>query len=275
MKNINNLQKVIIFAIPVIFILISCNQPGNKDFNMNAISTVKNLPEGHKNFIATFHPDIADANRKIILERAELINLRDDFHYVIKKKRRLRWLNEIASKYKFGDNFFTNNLTRQTYKQKIDTLLFRVDYIPEKLILAQAVIESGWGSSKFAIEDNNYFGIHCYTKGCGPAATDVENPKFWVKSFPSLHSCIQEYLSLLNTGYAYEGLRQTRLELRRKKLYPDALLLANGLEKYSEKGSEYIELIHSVIKNYLPDDIDEFVRYQNSLSKKRMIKQTV
>lgn len=259
MKTTRLVSSCFIF-IALVF-LFSCNQAKKETIDLNDISTAKDIPQGHKAFIAMFYPAIVEANKSIMLDRANLINLRNDYTHVIVKKNKFNWINEMAAEYRFGENFFTEETTREEFKNKIDTLLFRVDYIPEKLVLAQAIIESGWGKSKFSTEINNYFGIHCYEPGCGMPASEVENPKFWVKSFPSIKSCIQEYVWNLNTGFAYENLRLKRLELREKKQYPNARLMAQGLLKYSEKGSEYVNLIETIIKNYLPANLEEYVNY--------------
>ena len=49
----------------------------------------------------------------------------------------------------------------------IKELLIRVDTVPPSLALAQAAVESGWGTSRFAVQANNLFGQWCYEKGCG------------------------------------------------------------------------------------------------------------
>lgn len=260
-------HKIFVHLFITSFLLLgvaSCKQKGDESFDPDNISTVKNLPDSHKTFIVNFYPAAVKANNDIKLDRAKLINLRDDYKHVIIKKRQFSWINNLAVRYRFGDDFFSESITKGEYLQKIDTMLYRVDYIPEKLVMAQAIIESGWGSSKFAREINNYFGIHCHTPGCGKAASDVENPKFWVKSFPDIEACIDDYLRLLNSGYAFEGLRETRLKLREENKYPNAVFLAQGLTKYSEKGSAYISLIESIINNYLPKNLEEFVRYQKA-----------
>lgn len=254
-------SKNILWFSLVIFMLASCHSKKENHFNPESMSTVKDLTKSHIKFIVDFYPSAVEANKQIMLKRAMLIDLRNDYRHVIVKKRKLNELNELAKEYRFGDAYFNSATTREAYLQQIDTLIYHVDYIPEKLVMTQAIIESGWGKSKFAREINNYYGIHCYTPGCGRAPSQVENPNFWVKSFPTIEACIEEYLWLLNTGFAYEDLRKTRAELREKGGWPDAMALARGLERYSEKGSEYIELIDSIIKNYLPKDLEAFVNY--------------
>lgn len=55
----------------------------------------------------------------------------------------------------------------QLSKEDINQLLLRVDEVPASLALAQAAMESAWGTSRFAVQANNLFGQWCYTKGCG------------------------------------------------------------------------------------------------------------
>jgi len=40
----------------------------------------------------------------------------------------------------------------------------RFERVPMEMIVAQAALESGWGTSRFAIEGNNLFGIRTYDK---------------------------------------------------------------------------------------------------------------
>jgi Bax protein len=254
------LIHVSVFSI-ILFIVTGC-EPGEKqNFDESSVTTKKTLTEKHKKFIKNFYPGAAEVNKKIMHERQMLLKKRTNYRHVMRHNSLREQLNNVAKRYRFGDNFFDKTITRQQFRKKIDTMLYHVDYIPEKLVMAQAIIESGWGTSKFAREINNYYGIRCYTPGCGRAAANVENPSFWVKAYPNVEACISEYLWTLNTGAAYKGLRQTRKELRNANQYPDAIQLAQGLERYSEKGSEYIKLVEAIISDYLPGNIEAYVNH--------------
>lgn len=251
-------KHIFLFLTACFVFFVSCK---NDSFNEEFVTTVKKLPKSHVNFITEFYPNAVEANQKIKLERALLINLRDDYRHVIVKGHQREKLNEIAENYRMEGVVFNDSMSKSAYKSMIDTLLYRVDYIPEKLIMAQAIIESGWGKSGFSNTINNYYGIRCYTPGCGVRPKGVDEAKFWVKSFPTKEACIEEYLWLLNTGFAYKTLRAKRRELRKSGDYPNAILLAQGLERYSEKGSKYIKLVQSIIENYLPADLDQYMKY--------------
>ena len=55
------------------------------------------------------------------------------------------------------------------FDEVLATLELRIGVVPEPLVLIQAAKESGWGTSRFAVEGNNLFGQRCYEKGCGIA----------------------------------------------------------------------------------------------------------
>lgn len=242
----------------------SCGDGPPKEYSEEDIKTVKNLSEKNIDFIVRFYPDVPEANEEILEERAKLIEYKSDYPGTIDSRRKLKRLNGIADEYRLTDSLFNDELSEDEFQSRMDKLLLRVNIIPEKLVMAQAIIESGWGTSKYALSINNYFGIHCHKPGCGEPPSAVENPTFWVKSFPNIEACISEYAWTLNTGFAYEDLRNIRGKLQSENKPLDALTIAKGLERYSEKGNEYITMVRSIIKNYLPKDLEAFVyHYKN------------
>lgn len=127
-------------------------------------------------------------------------------------------------------------------------LLLKVDSVPASLVLAQGANESAWGTSRFARQGYNFFGIWCFTKGCGmtPRSRD-DDASHEVQRFDSTQGSVNKYVLTINSHPAYAKLRQVRADQRRND---EALLgaeLAVGLEKYSERGHEYVEEIQSMI----------------------------
>jgi len=260
----HNKYIYLLSLIVVLAFVTACNPDNKKAYSEEDIKTIKALPETHISFICEFYPNVVIANNVILEQRKRLIKYRDDFPNAVKRNKKLNRLNKIADKYRLTDSLFRKGLTKSEYLSRMDKLLFRVDVIPEKLVMAQAIIESGWGSSEYAKSINNYFGIHCNTPGCGKPPSAVDDPKFWVKSFPGIEDCIEEYLWLLNTGFAYKDLRETRLKLQKENNFPNAMEMAKGLKRYSEKGNEYVKLVQSIIKNYLPNNLNAFVDYHQN-----------
>ena len=128
-------------------------------------------------------------------------------------------------------------------------LLERVNTIPTVLVIAQASLESGWGSSRFAQEGNNLFGIRTYDKDTpGLKPLNNQNANFKVRSYLTVDAGVENYLLLLNTHHAYNDFRIARSYMSQRFLV-DAHALADTLLDYSELGSQYIEMVHKHITN--------------------------
>jgi len=217
------------------------------------IKTKKNIPQTHKEFLARFLPEIHKANNNILFQRNKALDIRDSLEnedYL--SNANLRELNSLLSQYRLDPLPTDPQPSAEKISASIEQLLIRADIVPVKLVMAQAIIESGWGSSKFAKDGNNYFGVHCYTEGCGVKPSGIDSAKFYVKTYPNEMAGINDYLWILNTGYAYKELRKTRQELRKKGKTIDALSMAQGLESYSIKGEAYVKLVSNIIRNYIP-----------------------
>jgi len=127
-------------------------------------------------------------------------------------------------------------------------LLLRLDEVPPGLVLAQAAIESGWGSSRFARLANNLFGIWTFRDGMGvvPKAR-ADDERHAVRWYPSIRASVRSYLRNLNVGHAYEDFRVRRAEMRRSDEMLSSLDLIPALTRYSERGEEYIRELRAII----------------------------
>jgi len=175
------------------------------------------------------------------------------FNYLLpvihKKNAEIVALRNAISNNELNDNQL-NDLAKK-YRVKTpskEELLKVIDILPPSLVLAQAANESDWGRSRFAKDFNNYFGIWCFTKGCGVIPKDRdEDATHEVASFNSLEDCIDYYVLNINRSYAYEDLRLMRKN-QRESLQPiTGTLLAQGLGNYAFPGDEYIESIQTLI----------------------------
>lgn len=132
----------------------------------------------------------------------------------------------------------------------IRQLLRHVDEVPLALVLAQAANESGWGGSRFTREANNLFGEWTWQaeEGIAPLIRDAQSSHY-VRRFDSLQDSVRAYMYNINVGHAYTELREMRARMRvqgAKRL--DALALASGLLRYSERGEEYVAEIQAMIR---------------------------
>ena len=127
-------------------------------------------------------------------------------------------------------------------------VLKRTDSIPLSLLIAQAAIESAWGTSRFAREGNNYFGIWCSTPGCGIVPKQrADGATHEVERYPDLHTAIKKYIHILNTRSAFEALRKLRHQQRSNLLSPSGTLLLKGLDLYARNGEHYMSLLEKII----------------------------
>ena len=129
------------------------------------------------------------------------------------------------------------------------TLLGAIDIIPTSLVLAQAAYESNWGRSRFAKHYHNFFGLWCFTKGCGvvPARRDT-GATHEVAKFRSADRAIAYYMRSLNRNPAYQVLREIRQHKRKHGLPVTGLALSEGLVNYAAIGYDYVETLQQIIR---------------------------
>jgi len=133
-------------------------------------------------------------------------------------------------------------------KMLLALLLERVDVIPPALALGQAAYESGYGTSRFAVEGNALFGQWTYSgKGMKPKEHRASKGKYSVAAYKWPFDSVRSYMNNLNTHSAYQALRDKRVELRRQGKDVRGLALAETLVSYSEKGQEYVKTLKSII----------------------------
>jgi Bax protein len=134
------------------------------------------------------------------------------------------------------------------YRTTPEHILASIDIIPTSLALSQAAIESNWGRSRFA-NFNNYYGLWCFSKGCGVVPNARESGKTHeVATFRTIQQATKKYIWTLNAHPAYQKLRNIRAQLRKQNKKISGLALALGLEKYSGIGYKYIEELQKMIK---------------------------
>ena len=125
----------------------------------------------------------------------------------------------------------------------------RIDSIPASLALAQAANESGWGTARFAVKGNNYFGLWCWSSDCGLVPNErKEGASHEVSTFKTPVDSVKNYMLTLNSHPAYKKLRDLRLEARNNHTPLAGAGLAGGLLSYSERGESYIKELRAMIR---------------------------
>ena len=136
-----------------------------------------------------------------------------------------------------------------------DKLIECLSNQPNSIILAQAAIESGWGTSRFFIEGLNLFGVHSYNKTdlrMQAIGTTISSPVY-VKKYNDISSSISDYLRTLAKSHAYTDFRMHR------KGYDSVLNLIKYLTHYSERREQYVKDLELIIKHnnlFIYDSLD-------------------
>ncbi len=131
----------------------------------------------------------------------------------------------------------------------IEVLERRLDIIPTSMVLAQAALESGWGTSRFAKKANNLFGQWCFEEGCGLVpANRRAGAAHEVAAFDTVDAAIASYFRNINTHPVYEPARNIREAARAGQESLSGTEMAEGLLRYSERGEDYIDEVRAVIR---------------------------
>ena len=189
-------------------------------------------------FIKIVLPLILHENEKIIDDRKRLFKiLGKNFNSPGEKV----WLNRRFKEYKIED-------------KDLAELKMRMDIIPVSIALAQAANESGWGTSRFALEGNALFGQWTWSKkGISPKNKDPDQ-SHKILQFQILKASVRAYKNNLNTHNAYKEFREVRAKLRQSGTTITGLALIKYLKRYASIGEKYTEIIEGImVQNSLTD----------------------
>ena len=160
-----------------------------------------------------------------------------------------KWANEELrqehTKWAQNLGLVSKEMKYKTKKEFIKELGYCVDYInfttpvdkrvPIEMLVGQAVLESGWGTSRFAKEANNLFGIRVF-KSTAPhlLPLGVEKWQGWgVRVFKTKCDSVKEYIRLLNEHPAYEDFRTMRAKMLATNKPLDSKKLIKTLKAFS------------------------------------------
>lgn len=152
------------------------------------------------------------------------------------------WLRQLAAQYRVDAD-------AGDAAALISPLLRRVDVIPPSLILAQAAEESGWGTSRFAFAGNALFGQWTWGgKGITPESQRGGMGDYKIAAFDAPLQSVQAHALNLNSHRAYASFRDLRASKRKQEKPLTGLEAAGTLDKYSERGQDYVTSLRSIIQ---------------------------
>ena len=215
------------------------------------LDEIKDTRLKKETFIKIVLPLVVAENEKILDDKIKLKKIISKKSTTEKEKS---WLRLKLREYKVKNSDFA----------ELDK---RMDIIPVSIALAQAAKESGWGTSRFALEGNAIFGQWTWTgQGIEPL-NKGKHEGHKILRFPILRASVKAYKNNLNTHKGYAEFREKRSTYRKRNKSIKGLNLTDTLDRYAQTGKEYTEILEQIIKQNNLSDF-ESVQLTNSVVKK-------
>jgi Bax protein len=206
----------------------------------------------------------------VVIERDRLLDILNHIEFIENRminKRKLRT----------NDVLFFKNMMQLYDATSIKDLKIRVYPHPVSLVLAQAILESGWGTSRVFFKANNPFGIMSFS--ADEPRRKFTNPEtqaeVYVRTYSNVNQSVEHYYYFLSKLASYEKFRKKRWErgssfalvklmksYHETKDYPpmiESIIKSNDLEKYDnitiskdyfEYKRNYMQLVRSYFVDY-------------------------
>jgi len=230
-------------------------KPVKIDLLPKEMKSIENTKKKKELFIQIVLPLILEENTRIKLERKKLFVILNKNNNTESERK---WLRSKFKQYGVANRDLT-------------TLKIRMDEIPVSLAIAQAAKETGWGTSRFALEGNALFGQWTFSgEGIKPASAD-SGSKHKVMKFKVLQASVRAYQRNLNTHSSYREFRKVRAIQRDNQGQINSLELVNYLDKYAETGKEYTKVLKKIIEQNKLTDFDDVKLLPNSKKLKKLI----
>lgn len=179
----------------------------------------------------------------IVIERDRLYSLLQRIEFI-----EMRMVNK--RNIRAEDLQFFKDLMEKYDASSIKDLKIKLYPHPVSLVLAQAILESGWGTSNAFAKARNPFGILSF-------ASDEPRRKFinpdnkseiWVRSYSDVNQAVEHYYFFTARLASYEKFRKKRWERGSTKV------LMTYLRSYHE-AKDYNALIESIIRS---NDLEKY-----------------
>ena len=196
-------------------------------------------------------PIIHESNRLILEDREMVINIEKKFLRADLNENEVNETVRLAVKYKLDYSTIDLKLFRD--------LKQRINIIPVSLALAQAIVESGWGQSRFALEGNALYGQWTTNEQKGIIPEDRDEDKTHaVRKFENLKQSVQAYMHNINTHRAYYSFRVVRRIAERVQYTDPISAKVKFLAAYAEIGQEYVDKLELIIESNKLRKFDRF-----------------
>ena len=170
---------------------------------------------------------------------------------IAKKKTESAIIAWVKNNLGFGPprfEYHTNKEFIQALNKCIDYIYLDLPFnqrINRELMIAQAIVESDYGQSRFAIEGNNLYGIRVWSKDGMLPYKQPDSISWRVRVFKTKCDSVKYYIEILNTKQVYSEFRKVRdMSFNR-----NPIAMAKALDNFStnkEYEKHVIEVIHKL-----------------------------
>jgi Bax protein len=266
MKKIRNKKyysfKIIISLTIFILIISSCTQKqAVRTINIH-LKTVDDIKELDSNIVKPYdyHPVISLNGLSIKQKKDKFISLmlpsiliaKENIKYNQNKLGDL--MEKDTLKYSPSDEKFLISLRNKYGISSLTEIYKRLNTHPNSIVLAQAIIESGWGCSRFFGEAYNVFGIWSFDEQ-EPRVKANHSRKgkaIYLKKYNNLSESIEDYFLTIAKG-PFSDFRKER-----SKENNELRELLPLLRNYSEMGKKYTDDLAIIISSNHLTDYDQY-----------------
>ncbi|MEG0134975.1 MAG: glucosaminidase domain-containing protein [Cetobacterium sp.] len=194
------------------------NHTNNSNLNKQ-VSEIK----GKQTFIKNIVPIIKSVEDDIAMNKVRVASLSKKSTLTLEEKT---FLTNIFDKYRVSYGNFAS-------------LMDKMIMPPTSLIVAQASLESGWGTSKISSRSNNLFGMKSFSKNEPRVKAD---DSLHYRKYENVKESVYDYVINLSRHNAYKSLRKGI------KNGEDSTSLTKYLTAYCEQG-DYKDKLNHLIKS--------------------------
>lgn len=206
--------------------------------------------------IALFDPDIRKKKFIELLLPAILVTKYEIFK---ENKRTIDIWGKLKSNLDItpNDSVFMEELFLKYETKNFAEINQRQQVHPNSIILAQAALETGWGTSRFFLQGNNAYGIWSFSKmeNRMESLSSRGDIKIYLKKYDHVSESVKDYFQTIGKSWAFDQFRKRRTETN------NAYELIWYLNRYSELRNDYVKkigelMIQNTLTQYDTCEID-------------------
>lgn len=216
------------------------------------LSSIKDEKERHEFFIQMLAPLVLEVNRKISLERQEILKL-DELKKLNGKQK--EFLEKMAQKY----DVFTRLKGDTRDRYLLNALKEKVNIVTPSVVIGVSAIETNWGENRIAPEGNALFKelVWFTDEGLKPR-DEKEDDTYRIKTYPSLYAAVEAFALKLNSSVDFTDMRSLRKSISNRKKLVEGRTMAHTM-LFKSPLENYIGMLDYIITFYDMIAVDKSV----------------